>query len=61
MRNPSCSGPITWTGGRFSNNTAADGGALYLTELTTRIINGSALYENNRVSRDVSGRTCRGL
>lgn len=48
MHNPSCN-QVSWKGGLFSNNTAADGGALYLTEVTTRSINGSAVYEFNTV------------
>jgi len=48
MHNPSCN-TVSWSGGRFSGNSAADGGALYLTELTTRTINGSAVYEGNLV------------
>lgn len=49
MHSPSC-GSISWSGGVFSRNTAADGGALYLTEITSRSINGSAVYDNNMVS-----------
>lgn len=48
MHNPSCAA-VGWSGGLFSRNTAADGGALYLTEITTRRINGSAVYERNMV------------
>lgn len=55
MRNPSCAN-ITWAGGRFSSNSAADGGAVYASELTMRIINASAtLFEHNRVSLKLTG------
>lgn len=49
MHNPSCSS-LSWSGGVFSGNSAGDGGALYLTEITTRTINGSATYTHNTVS-----------
>lgn len=47
MHNPYCD--MGWEGGRFSANVAADGGAMYLTEVTTRNISGSANYDNNKV------------
>lgn len=47
MHNPYCD--MGWKGGRFSANVAADGGAMYLTEVTTRNISGSANYDNNKV------------
>jgi predicted outer membrane repeat protein len=55
MHNPSCAA-VSWSGGLFSSNTAADGGALFLTEITTRHINGSAVYEHNLV-RGMQGAT----
>jgi predicted outer membrane repeat protein len=48
MHNPSCDS-ISWDGGSFSANVAADGGAIYLTQVTERKIMGSADYHNNRV------------
>jgi hypothetical protein len=47
VHNPPCD--MSWEGGRFSTNVAADGGAMYLTEVTTRNISGSADYDNNKV------------
>ena len=56
MHNPSCNA-LGWSKGRFYNNTAADGGALYLTVATTRNISGSGVYEHNMVGAMLSDST----